>query len=434
MIKRKLNHVSFRVTINDFSTRKETVGEKIVTDNFSANCSTDPDDDQDGVQWHLQIFPRGREERFSNYVAVFLHLVTTNNDQVAIHGSYSLGLINSVNQVVFGRNCSGHFEPGRGWGYANYFNRDDILNCDNAILISGQLTMICNLYYTDSNQITDQHFDSLISLSDLYPVADGEMIGGTLADHFKHLFDNQLLTDVTIKSSSDGQSINCHKSILIQSVVFKEKLSMSGHDELIIDFESDIIRTMVNFLITKNLDIDDFSLTELVDLMKLAEQFKLKQMKYKLKQKLYNCLDLGNCIEMLINVDKLNCDNLKKLILFFIVDNISILNFSAADWKEQLTPTLLAELIFMISSSQGSGTGHRGHNSDRSVRQRESFDTLEFSESNTSSPPPPPYHSLPPPSHVTVTSSHRGHPPFSQMMPLPSSFPTTSYRRHNPPH
>lgn len=457
-IKRKLNHISFRVTINNFSTRKESVGEKILTDNFSCPDDSDHHDSYQLdyppsiLQWHLQVFPRGREERFSNYVAVFLHLVTRTGETKSIQGSFSLGLLNQDNQLVFGRKCSGEFEPGRGWGYANYFSRTDILDGDNLILSSSdQLTLVCDLYFADCKILSRQHFDSLLNLSGFnLQSSDGKKMND-FNYHVKQLFDDQTITDVTILTEG-GKSIGAHKCVLIQSPKLLDMVDTLENQESVIDmtdFDYESVRTMINFMITETFDCghrdvdsdnENSGDNNLYKLLQLATKYKLDSMKFRVQQELFDKLNLSNCLEMLINAEELNCNELKNVIGYFIVDNISSLNLSVSDWKESLTPTLLAELIVMLSHKKAED-GHR--------QMRSAIPDDLISESNTSSPPPPPYHSLPPPSHVSLPSppvhgyghgEHSnvhgqgdGHHSRSSVV-TNSLYQLSQFRRHNPPH
>lgn len=103
-IKRDLQRLTFRWTVNNFS---KLGVDRIVTDSFSASNSF--------IKWNLQIFPRGRETKFRDYVAVFVHHRAPTGLQ-RIECAYTLGILDQDNNVCLTRRCQGLFEEGRGWG------------------------------------------------------------------------------------------------------------------------------------------------------------------------------------------------------------------------------------------------------------------------------------------------------------------------------
>ena len=92
------------------------------------------------------------------------------------------------------------------------------------------------------------------------------------------------------------------------------------------------------------------------DLLMAAEKYQLDQLKSICSKKLYNNIEINNCLNYLVIGDLYRADDLKKSSLQFIARNVGSV-FKSKDWEECLKdhPSLMAEVINAFARQGGGG-------------------------------------------------------------------------------
>jgi speckle-type POZ protein len=137
--------------------------------------------------------------------------------------------------------------------------------------------------------------------------------------HLKKLFDDEICTDVTIKSK-DGE-FSVHKLIISRSEVFERMLSgetkeaQSGVIE-IEDIEYDVLVEMCRFLYYD--EIPKLQ-TLAIELLVAADEYMISDLAARCCQFLTFNITTENFLNVLTTADKLNKENLREAAIDFII-------------------------------------------------------------------------------------------------------------------
>lgn len=168
-----------------------------------------------------------------------------------------------------------------------------------------------------------------------------------VTEQMTDLFERNVLLDLTLVARNG--SIRVHKlAIAAASIVFEEALTLDSNDasaspssnspcatstveELDLkEYDVSSVRAMVEFIYYGELNDTDIRIPEV---MRLADYYEIKALKFASAQRMYRNLSPDNCIEFLAVAEKCNCEELKQLIPSFIAENASRVTCTNA-WKE----------------------------------------------------------------------------------------------------
>ena len=152
---------------------------------------------------------------------------------------------------------------------------------------------------------------------------------------------------------------DCHQVILsarspVFRVMFQAEMEEKNTRKVEIpEFHPPTVLSLLTFIYTgKTPNLEEHA----EDLLMAAEKYQLDQLKSICSKKLYNNIEINNCLNYLVIGDLYRAGNLKKDSLQFITRNMGSV-FKSKEWQENLKdhPSLMAEVINAIARSGGGG-------------------------------------------------------------------------------
>jgi len=142
---------------------------------------------------------------------------------------------------------------------------------------------------------------------------------------FRYLYNHKLFADITF--IIDGQKVTAHKCVLAARcekfrAMLQNSFKEGQQSEITLDCKLVPFQAMLEYLYTDNIPAD---CDLLFDVLALAEEYLLLQLKSVCEVKLLEHLDLYNAANLLVHADLYNCEMLKKYTLQFIITSHELL-------------------------------------------------------------------------------------------------------------
>lgn len=142
---------------------------------------------------------------------------------------------------------------------------------------------------------------------------------------FKYLYSQQVFSDVTF--IVEGQKVTAHKCVLAARcekfrAMLQNSFKEGQQNEISLDCKLAPFQAMLEYLYTDNIPAD---CDLLFDVLALAEEYLLLQLKSICEVKLLENLDLYNAANLLVHADLYRCEMLKKYCLQFIMTSHELL-------------------------------------------------------------------------------------------------------------
>ncbi|XP_065199773.1 speckle-type POZ protein-like [Planococcus citri] len=322
----RIHEVSYVWTINNFEFH-EAEGSFLHSPEFSA-------DSNDQIKWVLLLKPNG-------------DLISDTKDTISFYVEFSL---NSAAEKVYAKHNSFVWDSQhkkisiskgvvheylrkdkfRSWGRRAFLKKDD--NFRNNLLINGQLTIICDIYFStvlDAISNTSHECKTALPYSN---APDDDLL-----ENLGQLLEHRDLADVVL--SVGGQDYPAHKTILAaRSPVFA---AMFKHDTMkenvqnrieIEDMNVEVIGDFLKYIYTgkyENLR------NKAQDLLAASDKYQLNGLKMVCAEELYRTLSVENAAKILALADMHCVEELKSEVINFIVSESTEV-FETESWKKKL--------------------------------------------------------------------------------------------------
>ncbi|XP_043475491.1 speckle-type POZ protein-like isoform X2 [Leptopilina heterotoma] len=231
----------------------------------------------------------------------------------------------------------GYSKDGMEWKNEEFIEKSILMEKADELLSKNSLVIYCEILQLGYVNIQKESI----------PIYDDSK----LLDDYSKLFENSLFADATINVK--GHSFRVHKAIITVRCSFfaamfnpesRMKEQVEGIAE-INDISVDVFREILRFIYTGKVE----NIKENVaDLLIAAEKYDLNVLKAICEREMYEILSEENAMEFLIIVDRLNISLLKKRILRFIKQNITVI-IAQDNWTDILSKhvDLLTEILQM---------------------------------------------------------------------------------------
>jgi len=166
---------------------------------------------------------------------------------------------------------------------------------------------------------------------------------------FRYMYNTKIFSDIIF--IIEGQKVTAHKCVLAARcekfrAMLQNAFKESQQTEITLECKLAPFQAMLEYIYTDNIPSD---CDLLFDVLALAEEYLLLQLKSICEVKLLENLDLYNAANLLVHADLYRCDTLKKYCMQFILMSYELLvNIPQFD-DLQKAPHLLMEIIRAIS-------------------------------------------------------------------------------------
>jgi len=205
---------------------------------------------------------------------------------------------------------------------------------------------LLELGFVDGDEITVYKIHFSITDKD----TDISVLPSSYNGDFKYLYTHQLFSDITFVV--EGQKITAHKCVLAaRCEKFRAMLQNSFKEgqqtEIFLDCKLAPFHALLEYLYTDSIPADCDSLFEV---LALAEEYLLVQLKSICEVKLLENLDLYNAANMLVHADLYRCEMLKRYCMQFIMTSHElIVNLPQFEADIEKAPHLMMEIIRAIT-------------------------------------------------------------------------------------
>lgn len=166
---------------------------------------------------------------------------------------------------------------------------------------------------------------------------------------FRYLYNTKIFSDISFLI--EGQKVAAHKCVLAARcekfrAMLQNAFKESQQTEITLECKLAPFQAMLEYLYTDSIPSD---CDLLFDILALAEEYLLLQLKSICEVKLLENLDLYNAANLLVHADLYRCDTLKKYCMQFILMSYELLVNIPQFEDLQKAPHLLMEIIRAIS-------------------------------------------------------------------------------------
>lgn len=299
----KVDRFSQTWVISDFSRSREEIGEEIRSSIF-------PGRDEDKFEWRLRLNHSGRDEDSSDYVSLFLLLVSSKVPEVRVRFKFSIlkdgpEEINVKDSMVAER-----FTEGDAWGSKKFIRRDLLLDPATGLLPGDKLTLYCELSVFGGAENTCGFSGPVVP----FPVPELQ-----LSDDFGRLFENQKFGDIVL--CARGGQLRAHKAVLAaRSGVIAATLEKGEGERIpnrldLTDVEHDVLREMLRFIYTDNAPNMEGIAGEL---LVAAHRYGLQRLKVMCEEALFSNLSVETAADLLALADAHSAEQLKAHVMDFV--------------------------------------------------------------------------------------------------------------------
>ena len=229
----------------------------------------------------------------------------------------------------------------------------DLYKEENEFLLDDELRILCEIAYEAK--------ETIVTGSSSSDETENSSHSGTMASHFKQLFDNKTSTDVVIDVK--GQKFDVHKVVLaarspVFHAMFQNDLTEKKTNTLEIqDIEPDVFAEVLRFLYTDEINnLDELS----TDLLAASDKYMLDLLKAKCEVSLSRNITVESCGTLLILSHLYSSRGLKKKLLDFARSHSDVV-VETTSWQELLKsahPQLLRDIsVAMMTTRPSSGQG-----------------------------------------------------------------------------
>ena len=291
------------------------------------------------TEWQLQLFPKGKEERFSHNVSLYIKCLS---DDVDVYIKASFALVNSRKEAVNCHNLSHCLfqKNDRIKGRSQFIQHNNLFDDKQDLIPEDKLTVRLQMFLEKSGEYYER-------------IKNGRVQD---FDDFGMLYNNQKLSDVTIFVNNGQKKFYAHKHVLAKksqvfAVMFENDMLESRNNEVNIeDVPYEAMQSMLRYIyVSAVFDIADATY---LDLIKAADKYQIFHLKFFCENQIEKHLTVENSIDLLIVADQSNALTLKNKIIDFIVENAHIVTENPEFDKSmtQLHPILWCELFRKLVS------------------------------------------------------------------------------------
>ncbi|GBM72899.1 TD and POZ domain-containing protein 4 [Araneus ventricosus] len=262
----------FKWSIENFSFYVCKVGTELTSPIFTCGTSF-------LTSWSLKLYPNG-SRRGESEGKIGIYLTRTSTDKSAHFAAFRLSFL-SVNQE---RHCSSDFEhlydkPVSGFGSYDFIDRNLLLGAKRTLLLPNDiLTISCELKMARVNDdLSSEGRGQYSNLPETITFSKPD----SLARDLRALFDNELYSDLTIKTGEE--TLFVHRCILsARSSVFANMLKHKMKENLtscleINDVDPVVVKMMVSYIYGEQLE--NLTVEIAIDLYSVGERYDLKDLK-----------------------------------------------------------------------------------------------------------------------------------------------------------
>jgi hypothetical protein len=180
--------------------------------------------------------------------------------------------------------------------------------------------------------------------------ADIAVLPTSYQNDFRYLYNHKLFVDITF--IIEGQKVTAHKCVLAARcekfrAMLQNSFKEGQQSEIVLECKLAPFQAMLEYLYTDNIPSD---CDLLFDVLALAEEYLLLQLKSICEVKLLENLDLYNAANLLVHADLYRCEMLKKYTLQFIMTSHELLvNVPQFESDIEKAPHLMMEIMRAIS-------------------------------------------------------------------------------------
>ncbi|KAH9383171.1 hypothetical protein HPB48_023997 [Haemaphysalis longicornis] len=326
--------VSYTWTVPDFSKLPEVPRAAIESSAFSMG----PDDP---VRWCLELYPRGKADKWKEHVSLFLLLLSSGKaNKAAVDAEFKFFVLDSSGNRIVGKGPTLiKFTPQTTWGYRDFVERALLFDSRNELLPDDKLTIYCEVRVfleTDVKTI---------------PLAVPRC---RLQQNLNDLFENQKFSDVTLNVG--GREIKAHRNILaarspVFAAMFDHDIREKAQSRVdITDVDYDTTLEMLRFIYTGRTPRTDGMAD---NLLVAADKYALEGLKTMCECALYSGLTAETAAETFAIADAYNCYQLKAHATDFINKNFASV-METAGWKSiaQQQPHVIEHTFGALASRQ----------------------------------------------------------------------------------
>lgn len=253
------------------------------------------------IKWRLKLYPKGDEKEFENCVSIYLK----NISGFAVEATVSFSLLNLKNERVKEKKMSkGFFNASHGsWGFGNFVKPSFLKNSVNNLVKDGEITIGCHIIVNGVLLHEQKSFSRLNEFDD-----------------FEKILLDAKFSDVTV-ISADHKKMYLHKAILVGrspifAAMFEHDMTEKYKSEVNIkDVKYEILLEVFRFIYSGKVNKIG---TILFEILSAANKYAIESLKIMCEETMIRKLDKNNAIEYLIEADKYNCSNLKKIVNFIV--------------------------------------------------------------------------------------------------------------------
>uniref|UniRef100_A0A0N5B282 Speckle-type POZ protein n=1 Tax=Strongyloides papillosus TaxID=174720 RepID=A0A0N5B282_STREA len=326
-------------SIPNFSLRPEKASDYIISPTFVMGS-------KERSEWCLLIYLNGQNEKYKEYVSVYLVLKKPNKVKVKFRRSIlndeeGEGNVCNVKNVV-------DLDKGQSWGFPKFVKNVFLLNKWNGLLVNDTLTIICETEIIDFKSENHDNLDTSINVTTPQ---------SKLSLDYGNMFESSLFYDCVIKV--EDTEIKVHKAVLAtRSPAFYDIFNSTSDESQtniieIRDFNIEVVREMLKYIYTDEVsDIQDMT----NEMFEIANKYELDRLKAISEQSMCNSLSVENVLERFALSDKYPTERLKECCEELILKNLEYLT-KTKEWDKFVfaRPFLLESLFlksFNISSTE----------------------------------------------------------------------------------
>lgn len=296
----------FKWIIENFSSRSENVGDKLISPVLTITTENSKYD------WQVLLYPKGDIESSANYLSIFIYSHKTTIAAV----SFSILDINNkaVGTLSFDKT---KFEKEKILGFPEFVENALVMDPRNSLLINDKLTIWCEIKMDREIDPADRKKKNIIRVNN---TNDAKVISLLeLSREFEQLVENEKFSDFSIEI--EGKTIRAHKCILAKrsevcaAWFTTEKLQ----DRVTLEkIRYDVFKELLRFMYSGKVNGLDAIAVELCTAAKL---YRVNSLVDLCEKYLIEKLNPGNALKALKIVHQLKIVNLKPKIIDFIVEH-----------------------------------------------------------------------------------------------------------------
>ncbi|XP_036063319.1 speckle-type POZ protein-like [Onychomys torridus] len=329
-----VQNFSYRWTISNFRFILEEMWGHIRSPTFSIGANE---------KWCLRVHPNGINEERTNYLSVYLVLLSCQKNHVWAKFQFWIISAEGEKTRLMRSPRAFVFVPRYSWGFKKFIRRDFLLSHAEWLLPDDKFTLHCKVsVFQDSFSISDQKRKPEIQVPKC-----------TLADELGELWKNSHFTDCCLLVG--GQEFRAHKAILaarspVFRAMFEHDMEESKRNRVEIhDLEPQVFKVMMGFIYTGRApDLD--SMADAV--LAAADRYGLERLKLMCEDALCRDLSVENAAHTLFLADFHSAGQLKTQALDFITAHASEVA-ETSGWKTMVGsyPDLVAEANHSLASA-----------------------------------------------------------------------------------